>query len=422
MTKEFEAEFDEAGRLLLPPEFVRQFGMHPGKKVRISDFASGVQIRRPVTHLSKVYIEPTSRCNLDCVTCIRHSWDEPLGSMSPETFSRIIEGLRSFDPIPDIFFGGLGEPLSHPNILNMVKEAKALGSNVELITNGMLLNKDVSAELIALGLDKLWVSLDGATPQSYTDVRLGAALPEVIAHLQEFRRARWHKYMPEFFDLNLKPQIGIVFVAMKRNIDDLPAVLSLANRLGSLHFLVTNVLPYTPEMQNEILYSRAVSDSIYASSPLLRFLDFPKMDIGPATREAIYQAMRGDHALNIAGGSFGESNNRCPFIEKGALAIRWDGDVSPCLALMHDHKTYLCGYERAIKRYVVGNVSDRTIEQIWDKPEYLSLRSRLQEFNFSPCIHCGGCELLESNQEDCIGSPVPTCGGCLWAQGIVQCP
>jgi MoaA/NifB/PqqE/SkfB family radical SAM enzyme len=171
MTKEFEAEFDEAGRLLLPPEFVRQFGMHPGMKVRIRNFASGVQIRRPVTHLSKVYIEPTSRCNLDCVTCIRHSWDEPLGTMSSETFSSIIEGLRFFDPPPDIFFGGLGEPLSHPNILNMAREAKALGSKVELITNGMLLNKDVSAELVAIGLDKLWVSLDGATPESYTDFR-----------------------------------------------------------------------------------------------------------------------------------------------------------------------------------------------------------------------------------------------------------
>jgi len=36
----------------------------------------------------------------------------------------------------------------------------------------------------------LWVSLDGATPDSYADVRLGAALPEVLANLKSFRNIR----------------------------------------------------------------------------------------------------------------------------------------------------------------------------------------------------------------------------------------
>ena len=422
MTEDFVTDINEKGHLVLPPDLARRYGLIPGAKIRIEGNTNRLTLLRPVTQLAKVYIEPTNRCNLDCVTCIRQSWDEPLGTMSSETFSRIIEGLRSFDPPPDIFFGGLGEPLSHPSIVDMVKEAKALGSSVELISNGTLLSKSVSSALVAASLDKLWVSLDGATPESYKDVRLGAALPEVLANLTEFRHARWKKYRPEHFDLLLKPQIGIVFVAMKRNIGDLPAVFSLASRLGSLHFLVTNVLPYTSEMQEEILYSRAITDSIYTSAPLLRFLDFPRMDINPTTREAFYQAMRGDHSLSIAGASLGEKNNRCPFIEKGALAIRWDGEVSPCLPLLHDHKMYFYRYERSIKRHSVGNVMDQSIEKIWNRPEYLSLRGRLQEFNFSPCVHCGGCEFFESNQEDCIGSPIPTCGGCLWAQGVIQCP
>ena len=132
--------------------------------------------------------------------------------------------------------------------------------------------------------------------------------------------------------------------------------------------------------------------------------------------------MRGDHYLSFSGASFGERNNRCPFIEKGSLAIRWDGDVSPCLALLHDHKAYLHKYERSLKRHTVGNVLDQSIEDIWNKPDYLTFRRRVQEFNFSPCVLCGGCELFESNQEDCIGSPIPACGGCLWAQGIIRCP
>ena len=52
-----------------------------------------------------------------------------------------------------------------------------------------------------------------------------------------------------------------------------------------------------------------------------------------------------------------------------------------------------------------------------------SYRERLHDFSFAPCTFCGGCDLSETNEEDCLGNKVfPVCGGCLWAQGIVQCP
>jgi cholesterol oxidase len=38
------------------------------------------------------------------------------------------------------------------------------------------------------------------------------------------------------------------------------------------------------------------------------------------------------------------------------------------------------------------------------------------------CTFCGGCDMSESNVEDCFGNEFPTCGGCLWSQGVVQCP
>lgn len=420
--EEFEGEFDEAGRLILPADIMKQYGFGAGVKVRMDARTNGLGMRRPATHLAKIYIEPTNRCNLQCVTCIRNCWDEPLGDMAPATFRRIIDGARKFSPAPNFLFGGLGEPLSHPGIVDMVGQAKDIGSSVELITNGMLLDKSMSLELVKAGLDTLWVSLDGATPESYKDVRLGAALPQVLDNLADFRHARWTRHYGVALDIFHKPQLGIVFVAMKRNIADLPDVFRLASRSGALNFMVTNVLPYTADMQDEILYSRSLNDAAYTSSPWFGSLDFPKMDINPSTREAFYHVMRSDHSLTIAGGDLGARNNRCPFLEKGALAIRWDGDVSPCLALLHNHKTYLYRYERSLKRHTVGNVLEQSVEEIWNKPEYLTFRRRLQEFNFSPCTHCGGCDFFESNDEDCIGSPFPACGGCLWAQGIIQCP
>jgi MoaA/NifB/PqqE/SkfB family radical SAM enzyme len=176
--------------MVLPPEVVSRYGLRPGAQLRIEDAANGLRLRQPITHLAKVYVEATNRCNLECRTCIRNGWNEPLGQMDSATFSCVIDGLRAFPPPPTIFFGGFGEPLAHPNIVGMVAQAKALGGRVELITNGILLTKDVSRGLIAAGLDMLWVSLDGATPESYADVRLGAALPELLTNLKAFRDAR----------------------------------------------------------------------------------------------------------------------------------------------------------------------------------------------------------------------------------------
>ena len=130
MTKEFETDVDESGRLVLPAELAKKYGLNPGTKIRIGDNANGLHLRRPVTHLARLYIEPTNHCNLNCVTCIRNSWDAPLGEMSSEVFTRIVEDLKVFSPPPGVFFGGLEEPLAHPNIVDMVSQVKALGSSV----------------------------------------------------------------------------------------------------------------------------------------------------------------------------------------------------------------------------------------------------------------------------------------------------
>jgi MoaA/NifB/PqqE/SkfB family radical SAM enzyme len=296
----------------------------------------------------------------------------------------------------------------------MVAQAKALGGRVELITNGTLLTKDTSLRLIAAGLDILWVSLDGATPESYADVRLGAALPEVLANLKAFRDALGpDRYLA-------LPRIGIVFVVMKRNVADLPAVLRLGERLGATRFVVTNLLPYTKEMCQETLYPQVLTNLVY--SPSIYHLELPKMAVSQITRRSLYEVMRSGLTTSLAGGNLAEANDRCPFIERGATAIPWDGSLSPCLPLLHSHVSFLNQQERVSRRYVVGKVTDRAVRDLWNAPDYVAFRERAQLFGFSPCTACGGCNLSETNEEDCFGNPFPTCGGCLWAQGMIHCP
>ena len=107
---ELQAYVDDEGRLVIPAEVMSLYGLKPGSQVRIEQMADSLTLRRPVTHLRKVYIEPTNRCNLECRTCIRNVWDEPLGQMSGRTFSCIIEGLRIFSAPPLSFLEALVSP------------------------------------------------------------------------------------------------------------------------------------------------------------------------------------------------------------------------------------------------------------------------------------------------------------------------
>lgn len=416
-TSVVQAQVDDFGRLILPGEAVERYGLLPGSQVRIDLQTNGFSLKRPLTRLAKVYVEPTSQCNLACRTCIRNSWNEPLGQMSDQVFDRLMEGLGSFDPPPTVFFGGFGEPLVNPEITEMVARVHDNGSPADLITNGTLLTEKMSKELIQAGLSVLWISLDGATPESYSDIRVHSTLPEVIENIREFRIAR--RSAPK----DHKPDIGIAFVAMRSNVSELPGLLRLGYQLGVSRYMVTNVLPYTREMCEETLFNLALSVHPSAThSPWSPLLDMPRMDLIETTRDPLYRANRAVQHVLTSGKEQTKSLDRCPVIERGLTAIAWDGGVSPCLPLMHSHRSFLNRTERFIRRYVVGNLEQSTLQEIWNASEYLSFRHRVEEFEFSPCVYCGGCYFSEANEEDCFGNTFPVCGGCLWAQGVIQCP
>jgi MoaA/NifB/PqqE/SkfB family radical SAM enzyme len=411
----FRIEVDGDGRLILPPELVQRYHLTPGAILSLEEGVNGLWVRRPVTDLARVYVEPTNSCNLGCSTCMRNVWDEPLGFLSERTFERLLHSLEDLHPKPLVFFGGFGEPLSHPKILDMVAAVKAMGCAVELITNGTLLTGEVSSRLIALGLDRLWVSLDGATPQSYADVRLGDMLPHIKANLEHLRDLRSWAYVTH-------PKIGIAFVAMQRNIADLPEVLRLGRLLGADQFSISNVLAHTPELRREVLYERTLNDAELQSSDISPLVSLPWMDVDETTLPALSAVLKGGFRLRVAQRDLERGTSLCPFVERGSLSLRWDGKLSPCLPLLHSHESYLDDRHRRVTAFSVGDIHASTLAEIWMDPAYLALRQRLHLFDFSPCAFCNSCEQAGDNLEDCFGNSLPTCGGCLWAQGLIQCP
>jgi len=409
------AQVDEAGRLIVPPEAAERFGWQPGAVIQLREDGDEIRLARPITQLKRIYVELTNACNLDCVMCIRNVWDEPSGWMSDQTFDRVMEGLQKISPRPTLFFGGFGEPLSHARLIDWIQQAKDAGASVELITNGTLLDETMMMRLVQSGLDVLWVSLDGATPQSYQDVRLGAELNRVLTHLRRFRelqiRHAW-----------TKPRLGIAFVAMRRNIQDLPAVIQLGLHVGADRFSISNVLPHTLQMRDEILYQRSLY-SVSARTPEQTAIVYlPRMDATSETISAVMGVFRGEYQIDFYGSGVTRRLNRCPFVERGSLSIRWDGKVSPCLPLLHTYISYLGERQRCSLAYFVGDILKNDLLSIWNDSSYVALRERLKNFDFSPCCYCNSCERADQNTEDCFGNIAPTCGGCLWAQGFIQCP
>jgi len=408
-------QLDEHDNLVLPDAVLKQFGLTPGREVYAEISDHGLVIRRSIGALARVYIEPTNACNLDCTTCMRNVWDEPLGKMPMALFTKILEDLQSFDPLPSIFFGGFGEPLAHPEILQMLTATRRAGFEVELITNGTLLNAAAAEQLVAFGLNRLWVSIDGASPTSYADVRLGAELHGVIENLRRLIELR--DTQPTAL-----PKLGIAFVAMQKNIQDLPAIIRLGKTLGVDRFSISGVLPHTKELREQVLYQRSLEDTNLLPSEWSPVVSLPRSDPDKALLGSLLEIFSERVSLQVGSYPVNLGVNKCPFVEKGSVSIRWDGAVSPCLSLLHSHTSYLGQNLRQSHAYAVGTIQERSLLDLWNDPEYVRLRERLQDFDFSPCAFCNSCQMAESNLVDCFANDTPVCGGCLWAQGFIQCP
>ena len=404
------------GVLRLTDEQRRHLGLALGKDFLVRETSEGLLLRPLNPPLTKVYVEPTTTCNLHCRICVRNSWSESVGSMEMVTYRRLVDGLRGVPSLRTIAFWGFGEPLLHPNIVEMVALAKELGAKTELITNGLLLDREMAEGLVMAGLDTLVVSVDGTSPESHADIRSGADLRVVqknVEGLHATRRANSRE----------NPEIGIEFVVMRRNVSELPNLRRLAYSLNASFIIVTNVLPYTEEFKEDILYWLSASSS-YA---LVRSwwspeIVLPRMDARREYLEPLMGLMQHCRTIDPLLRHFDGADVYCRFVGEGAVAIAWDGEVSPCVALMHSYTCYILGRQKAILRYTVGNVGREEIMRIWDREEYRKFRTRVKQFDFSPCVDCGGCQLAESNKEDCFGNTFPVCGDCLWARGIILCP
>lgn len=372
--------------------------------------------------LKKLYIEPTSVCNLRCDMCARSAWyDEEIGHMSWELFEKLMAEATLMPTLERIFFGGVAEPFSHPRFLDMVKIAKETGKQVELITNGAFLSESIMTQLLTLNIDMIWVSFDGGNDIQHESIRKGSDYHNLVENLRRYRVLK--------NALNSQTKLGLTFVARKDTIENLPAVIEEANLLQASDLKISNLIPFEPAMMKETLYdltlSSATTSKIMIEEKALGqthlhvpFMDFPRGAVGVALTKGILDSdyvKFNEHPIKREPGV-------CKFIHEGNTFVKWNGEVCPCMALLHNNITYLSGTERKIQRKSFGDVGVESLESIWNSKGYTSFRQRVKEFTFSPCTICGHCSFVYDNETDCYENPFPTCGACLWGENLVQCP
>ncbi|MGN1405761.1 MAG: radical SAM/SPASM domain-containing protein [Erysipelotrichaceae bacterium] len=101
--------------------------------------------------IKRIYFEITNACNLNCPFCTN---EKGSSFVDFETCKKVLEQIK--EVCDYIYLHVLGEPLLHPDIDKILDYCDNLKLNVQLVTNGLLLSKNI---LNHPSLRKLSISL-----------------------------------------------------------------------------------------------------------------------------------------------------------------------------------------------------------------------------------------------------------------------
>ena len=138
-------------------------------------------------------IETVNFCNARCIMCTIGAWQgRKKKVMSEDLFSKFAKEVSSYsDWIETVCLARDGEPTLDPQLVSRVRMLKQAGiKKVTFSTNGQLLAKRLSEELIRAGLDDIMVSLDGITKETFEKIRLRLNYETVLNNTLELIRLR----------------------------------------------------------------------------------------------------------------------------------------------------------------------------------------------------------------------------------------
>ncbi len=322
-----------------------------------------------------VQIEPVGQCNLACRMCpviLRGEGSvvrgKPPAFMGFETFCHILDG---FPDIRELHLQGLGEPFLHPRLLDMVAYAARRGIRVSSNTNLTALSQRRAEEVVRSGLKRLCISIDAADAEAYEYIRVGSRFARVLRNLRYLMDARQRLHSED-------PEVVLVAVAMRRNLEQLPRLVRLAHDHGVRSMSVQHL---AHDFSEESLPARYASMREFVDRETL--LGEDPVRVGRWFEEA--RAVAAQLAVDLRlpkvdprrfDGRRGRE--RCDWPWRGSY-VTYAGDAMPCCMIATPD------------RMSFGNMAHEGVVRIWSSEEYDAFRARLDSDD--PPDICRGCAI-----------------------------
>jgi radical SAM protein with 4Fe4S-binding SPASM domain len=272
-----------------------------------------------------ISIEPTTSCNLRCPECPSglRSFTRPTGMLKPELFESTINQLAS--RLSYLIFYFQGEPYLHPQFLDLVEYASRKRIYTATSTNAHYLNDKNAKATVKSGLDRLIISIDGTTQETYESYRIGGSLEKVIEGTKNI--VRWKRELK-----SSTPHVIFQFLVVKPNEHQIDEVNKLGKELGV----------------DEVAFKTAQIYDYQQGSDLIPTID--RYSRYKKSNDGTYQIKN-------------ELLNHCWKMWHSCV-ITWDGKVVPCCFDKDAH-------------YVLGDLNHQSFEEIWRGQKYNDFRASL---------------------------------------------
>ena len=296
---------------------------------------------------NKVTIDIGNVCNLKCPLCPTGRGDRSAsrGMMRIEDFNQVIDELGSY--LTKLELHNWGEPLLHKDLIEMIQYAKEKNIPVSISTNLTILNKALAEALISTHIDKIFISCDGASPETYTQYRIGGDFQKVISNISLLLEAK-RKLKNHYTRLIL------LFHVFRHNEHEIEKIKKLVRDLG----IELRINKMRTDMGKEIF--EKVEDSI----------ERDKDWIPENPKYSAFDIHKKEKKIQM----------RCkqPW---ATTVINWDGSVLPCCAVYGE-------------QYAFGNVFKEPFKLIWNDQNYrLARKEILNKIKESPTI----CHICKGN-------------------------
>ena len=316
-----------------------------------------------------IWVELTSKCPADCVFCSRNTRRGSGEHLPFELFESLISQL---DGVRKFILNYSGESTVYPQLVQAIQIARCTGAFVELVTALVTASEQFLLPLAHSGLNRLTVSVHAAEPSAYTQIyRYGSfdGLRRRLKRLAEICAA-----------MTSPPVIDFAFVAMHSNIDQLPAVASLADEMSIRNICVFPVLrrdEIPTEFPIELTRRgwlrpsfdarvRAMVEKAERLHPEIRFqISTPET----ATQEPL-GAVPIATASPLPAGAHIHSCEQNPWETTHILS---NGDVVPC---------------EVLDRQSMGNVKQQSLADIWHGEAYRRFRRMYRHGLIPECRLC----------------------------------